>query len=59
MGGSEGRASEAGFRMKIRVLDSALEDLDLGRRFCERLREGLGAYFLGSLRAEVDSLILY
>jgi len=45
--------------MKIRVLDSALEDLDLGRRFCERLREGLGAYFLGSLRAEVDSLILY
>ena len=45
--------------MKIRVLDSALEDLDLGRRFYERQREGLGAYFLGSLCAEIDSLILY
>jgi plasmid stabilization system protein ParE len=45
--------------MKLRILDSALEDLDRGRQFYERQGEGLGAYFLDSLFAEIESLILY
>jgi plasmid stabilization system protein ParE len=45
--------------MRIRILDSALEDLDRGREFYERQGEGLGAYFLDSLFSEIDSLVLY
>ncbi|MCZ7637857.1 MAG: type II toxin-antitoxin system RelE/ParE family toxin [Verrucomicrobia bacterium] len=45
--------------MRLRILDSALEDLDRGRRFYERQGETLGAYFLDSLFAEIDSLVLY
>ncbi|HOW66706.1 MAG TPA: type II toxin-antitoxin system RelE/ParE family toxin [Candidatus Paceibacterota bacterium] len=45
--------------MKLRILDSALEDLDRGRQFYERQGEGLGAYFLDSLFAEIESLLLY
>lgn len=45
--------------MRLRILDSALEDLDRGRIFYERQGEGLGAYFLDSLLAEIDSLVLY
>jgi plasmid stabilization system protein ParE len=45
--------------MRLRILDSALEDLDRGRVFYERQGEGLGAYFLDSLFAEIDSLVLY
>ena len=35
--------------MRLRILDSALEDLDRARLFYERQGEGLGAYFLDSL----------
>jgi plasmid stabilization system protein ParE len=45
--------------MRLRILDSALEDLDRGRLFYERQGEGLGVYFLDSLFAEIDSLVLY
>jgi len=45
--------------MKLRILDSASEDLDRGRQFYERQGEGLGAYFLDSLFAEIESLMLY
>ena len=45
--------------MTIRILDSALEDLDRGRAFYERQCEGLGTYFLDSLFSEIDSLVLY
>ncbi len=45
--------------MRIRILDSARDDLDRGRRFYERQRQGLGAYFLDSLFSEIDSLVLY
>ena len=45
--------------MRLRILDSALEDLDRGRIFYERQGEGLGAYFLDSLFSEIDSLVLY
>lgn len=45
--------------MRLRILDSALEDLDRGRIFYERQGKGLGVYFLDSLFAEIDSLVLY
>lgn len=45
--------------MKLRLLNSALEDLDRGRSFYERQAEGLGAYFLDSLFSEIDSLVLF
>jgi len=45
--------------MRLRILETAIEDLDRGRQFYERQGEGLGAYFLDSLFAEIDSLILY
>ncbi|MBM3884121.1 MAG: type II toxin-antitoxin system RelE/ParE family toxin [Verrucomicrobia bacterium] len=45
--------------MRLRILDSALADLDRGRRFYERQGQGLGTYFLDSLFAEIDSLVLY
>jgi hypothetical protein len=45
--------------MKLRILDSALADLDRGRQFYERQGEGLGAYFLDSLFAEIESLLWY
>lgn len=45
--------------MRLQILDSALEDLDRGRVFYERQGEGLGVYFLDSLFAEIDSLVLY
>lgn len=45
--------------MRLRILHSALEDLDIGRVFYERQGEGLGAYFLDSFFAEIDSLVLY
>jgi hypothetical protein len=45
--------------MRLRILDSALENLDRGRVFYERQGEGLGAYLLDSLFAEIDSLVLY
>jgi hypothetical protein len=35
--------------MRLRILSSALEDLDRGRRFYDRQGAGLGAYFLDSL----------
>lgn len=45
--------------MKIRILDSAMQDLDRGRKFYERQGEGLGSYFLDSLFSDIDSLVLY
>ena len=45
--------------IQIRLLQSALEDLDRGRQVYERQGEGLGAYFLDSLFSEIDSLTLY
>ena len=45
--------------MRIRILDSAVEDLDRGRVFYDRQGEGLGAYFIDSLFSEIDSLVLY
>lgn len=45
--------------MKIRILDSASNDLISGARFYEQQEHGLGEYFLDSLFADIDSLALY
>lgn len=45
--------------MRVRILQSASEDLIEGRRFYERQAEGLGEYFLDSLFSDIDSLQLY
>ena len=45
--------------MRIRVLSSALRDLQKGRKFYEKQAEGLGDYFYNSLFSEIDSLQLY
>ena len=45
--------------MKVRILTSALRDLNRGQEFYERQSEGLGGYFLDSLFSDVDSLAIY
>jgi len=45
--------------MIVRLLDSALEDLDRAKNFYERQGEGLGAYFLDTLFSEIDSLVSF
>lgn len=45
--------------MKIRILDSATNDLIDGAHFYERQDRGLGEYFLDSLFADIDSLQIY
>ena len=45
--------------MKVQVLPSATGDLENGRDFYDQQGEGLGQYFLDSLFADIDGLILY
>ncbi len=45
--------------MQIRITRSAEEDLVLGVAFYEAQQQSLGTYFLDSLYADIDSLILY
>ena len=45
--------------MKVKILPTALEDLDRGRRFYARQRKTLGNYFLDALFCDIDSLELY
>src|SRR5262245_46163289 len=45
--------------MKLRVLPSAVQDLERGREFYARQGESLGDYFLDSLFSDIDSLELY
>lgn len=45
--------------MTIVVLDDAQEDLVTGYHFYEDQSPGLGSYFLDSLFADIDSLLLY
>ena len=45
--------------MKVKILPTALEDLDRGRRFYARQRKSLGNYFLDALFSDIDSLELY
>ena len=45
--------------MAIRILPSAIADLERGRDFYERQGLGLGQYFLNTLFSDIDSLLLY
>jgi len=45
--------------VKIKILPSALADLDRGRIFYARQSKGIGDYFLDSLFSDIDSLELY
>ncbi|MCP5516858.1 MAG: type II toxin-antitoxin system RelE/ParE family toxin [Verrucomicrobiales bacterium] len=45
--------------MKVRILESARQDLREGYRFYEQQQRGIGDYFLDMLSAEIDSLALY
>ncbi len=45
--------------MKLRILDSASQDLLDGYHFYEKQQIGLGNYFLDSLFSDIDSLLLY
>lgn len=45
--------------MKIRILASALMDLEEGRDFYDRQAPGVGDYFQDCLFADIDSLVLY
>lgn len=45
--------------MRIEVLDDTKDDLVEGFLFYEEQSPGLGSYFLDSLSADIDSLLLY
>ena len=45
--------------MKIRILQNAETDLEIGADFYESQREGLGEYFVTSLISDIESLKLY
>ncbi len=45
--------------MKIRILASALSDLEAGWDFYERQAAGVGDYFQDCLFSDIDSLVLY
>jgi len=45
--------------LKIKILESATQDLVRGFTFYEEQSEGLGQYFLDSLFADIDSLSFY
>ena len=45
--------------MKIQISGSAEEDLLEGFRFYEKQQQGLGAYFLDSLYADIDALSVF
>jgi plasmid stabilization system protein ParE len=45
--------------MRIKILSSAVDDLNAGRLFYEKQGEGVGEYFFDSLFSDIDSLQLY
>ena len=44
--------------MKIRILGSALEDLQTGRQFYENQVEGVGEYFFDALFADYFKILI-
>jgi hypothetical protein len=45
--------------MRVKILESALDDLRVGFAFYEAREAGVGEYFLDTLFGEIDSLALY
>lgn len=44
---------------KVVLLDEAVDDLAVGRRFYDEQGEGIGTYFVTSLLSDITSLHLY
>ncbi|TBR38464.1 type II toxin-antitoxin system RelE/ParE family toxin [Marinomonas agarivorans] len=44
---------------EVLILDSAVEDLKLGRHFYEQQESGIGDYFWDSLLVDIESLIIF
>lgn len=44
---------------EVVLLEEAVEDLQLGRRFYEEREEGIGSYFVDTVLADIASLRLY
>jgi hypothetical protein len=44
--------------VRIEILESARDDLQLGHVFYEQQRPGLGNYFLDSLCSDIESLLI-
>ena len=45
--------------MNLRILPSAIKDLERGRDFYNAQDEDLGPYFLDSLFSDIESLVIY
>lgn len=45
--------------MKVHILQGSRQDLKEGYHFYEQQQAGLGGYYLTSLAADIDSLMLY
>ncbi len=45
--------------MKIKILISAVKDLEAGRLFYEKQGESLGNYFFDTIFSDIDSLVLF
>ncbi len=45
--------------MRVRILKQAEHDLEEGHAFYDSQQAGLGDYFLDSMSAEIDSLVVY
>jgi plasmid stabilization system protein ParE len=45
--------------VKVRILQSAFDDLDEGAAFYEQQQSGIGGYFIDSLLSDIDALALY
>ncbi|MBI4327185.1 MAG: type II toxin-antitoxin system RelE/ParE family toxin, partial [Chloroflexi bacterium] len=45
--------------MTVVILEDAADDLEVGRRFYESRESGIGDYFVESILADLDSLVLY
>ncbi|MCW1887138.1 alpha-1,2-fucosyltransferase [Luteolibacter flavescens] len=45
--------------MRVRVLPSALRDLDIGYEFYERQELGAGDYFIDSISSDIGSLRIF
>lgn len=61
MGRSQSADSGTGWQavMKLHISRAAEDDLQKGFLFYERQQLGVGGYFLDSLYADIDSLVLY
>jgi len=45
--------------MRVKILESAVDDLRAGYSFYEAQEHGVGDYFINTLFSEIDSLSLY